>query len=93
MNEDRMAVMYGPLVLAADFAHNPEICEMQAGRLRYIGPAAEDGVPRFTTDGIICEPGIEPARFTLTLVPYYAVGADGSEFVVWMKRPQREEEA
>ena len=97
-NDGRAAVMYGPLVLAAEAAHNPEgaglpdlaIAADSSTQLRLRMPPKDGhgGVPRFETAGLLDPPGAtEPQRITLSLVPYYAAGSAGSPFVVWMKRP------
>lgn len=98
-NTGKMAVMYGPLVLAADASHNPRahaapteigpaVDDTAEFKLHLTDKGKSDGVPRFETDGIAYTKGAtQPSCFMLSLVPYYAVGADGSEFVVWIKRP------
>ena len=91
----RVALMYGPLVLAADIAHNTQ--PIPASFL-YLATATDDttkismsrvatgGAPVFVTDGLALEPGRpQPHPVTLRLRPYYAVGS--SFFTVWLKRP------
>ncbi len=91
-NEGKVAVMVGPIVMAADEGHNPDCkpitrCEVSG--------AGEDiskfSLTRSTEGSKVAEPvyvvssnGDVPA---LRLVPFYAAGQDGSRFAVWMARP------
>lgn len=93
-NDGKMAVMYGPLVLAADLLQN-----VKGATIAGIGPAVDNSAkfklrrtgtsesPSFATNGLVLVDG-KPSQCKLSLTPYYAAGASGSQFVIWMKRPE-----
>jgi uncharacterized protein len=94
-NAGKVAVLYGPLVLAADGKYNPAVRALAETAVAAADPAALElrladcggleGVPRFEVAGLAPAPGATaPQRLTLSLVPYYIAGAEGSPFVVWM---------
>jgi hypothetical protein len=99
-NEGRMAVLYGPLVLAEDQGLNAGDGAILTNR----APACDDpakfqiqrvegeGLPRFETDGLLfkkaaADAPAKPEPCKLFLTPYYAAGSDASPFCVWMPRP------
>ncbi|MCS7254888.1 MAG: glycoside hydrolase family 127 protein [Armatimonadota bacterium] len=97
-NEGKMALMYGPLVLAVDERHLPA----EARPLDAISMPSEDaeklplkiapisgssalwaGEAAFETDGIILG---KESKFKLRLTDFAHAGAKGSAFTVWIKR-------
>jgi DUF1680 family protein len=100
-NAGLAAVMYGPIVLAADEAHNPGMKPITRAALAEDDPAKfklrrDEGesaadVPVFTTEGRALTDISQPA--SLRLVPYYAAGQDGSRFAVWLRRAGAQEAA
>jgi hypothetical protein len=100
-NADRMAILYGPLALAADRAHNPN----SGLNVENIAPATEKAdefklrgttgpgaaaTPMFETDGVtFTGDSAAPKRTncTLALTPYSAAGGDKAPICVWLKRP------
>jgi DUF1680 family protein len=91
-NAGRATVTVGPIVLAADEGHNPECrpisrCELpgagedsSAFHVSRETAAGKSGVPVYE----VAAPGAEKP---LRLIPFYAAGADGSSFAVWLSRP------
>jgi uncharacterized protein len=92
-NDGKMSVMYGPLVLAADMSQNPKGATIANIGAAVDNPAkfklrrARGGESVFTTDGLMQTEDGKATRLKLSLTPYYAAGASGSQFVIWMKRP------
>lgn len=97
-NAGKAAVMVGPVVLAADEGHNPGVkpitrCEVAgAGEdttkfsLNAVSNSGPGDVPIYE----VSAPG---SPNPLRLVPFYAAGADGSRFAVWLNRPGQQRAA
>ncbi len=83
-NPGRFAVMYGPLVLAADEGHNPEL-----GPLNRVAPETRTVFGAGQGDALLemvtaaRQPGGESPP--LRLMPFYAVGNDHSPLIVWLR--------
>lgn len=96
-NAGRAAVMVGPIVLAADEGHNPDLkplarVELLADdsgglRLHRTSAGSQQGEPVFETRCAVAGVANTGTLTTLRLVPFYSAGQDGSRFEVWMPRP------
>ena len=94
-NAGKIAIMHGPLVLAADSALNPDIANFKrlelatdkasAFGLTLAPKRARSGEIVYRTDGrVLGKPGTVP----LYLTPYATAGQDGkSHYAVWINRP------
>lgn len=92
-NAGKAAVMVGPIVLAADEGHNPDLKPLQRvalaqeasakSTLKLVQTASSAGEPVYETDAVQLVNG-EAKPVKLKLVPYYAAGQDGSRFSVWL---------
>lgn len=92
-NEGKVAYAYGPLILAADQAHNPDL--KKPARAEVIAAAdppfqrVDTGKPNellFTSEGYLRR-GSKPAdKQPINLVPFFSAGADRGTFVVWIKK-------
>lgn len=90
-NADRAVAMYGPLVLAADAVHNPELptvrqaafaADKDAFKLVPAPDRSRHGEPVWKTDG-----RIGGKASPLYLTPFAAAGGDGkSAYSVWLAR-------
>jgi DUF1680 family protein len=90
-NAGKATVMVGPLVLAADEGHNAghrpiARCELAGSgdgqapfQVSRESTTGKDGVPVYDVPA-------QGATSPLRLVPFYAAGADGSMFAVWLNR-------
>ncbi len=97
-NEVKMALMYGPLVLAVDERHLPKAVPLNAVSLPHEDaeklPLNVVTIPNekalwahevaFETDGVVL--GEEKDKFKLRLTDFAHAGANGSTFAVWMNR-------
>ncbi len=84
-NYARAALAWGPFILAADSALNPQVESVQA--LRLAGnpepvPAGPAGALRFSTS--VRGPWDNAPR-AITLVPFADAGATGGEYRVWLR--------
>jgi DUF1680 family protein len=95
-NAGREAVMYGPLVLAADQAHNPNARTLTRVALAtndphsfklHLAGTGKEGEPIFDTEGQVRNAGGSLEKTTLHLTPFYAAGEDGDRFQVWLRSP------
>lgn len=94
-NDGRAAVMSGPLVLAADSEHNPNVPALNrlafkadsvaSLKLRRVNNASIAGEPVWETEGVIRSGG-ETKTVPLRLVPFYAAGQKGGRYEVWIHR-------
>ncbi len=93
-NAGKAAITVGPLVLAVDEGHNPELKPIQRValaesdpakfKLRKIDGASISNEPVYETDGLQTVGAGEPKPVKLRLTPYYAAGQDGSRYSVWL---------
>jgi DUF1680 family protein len=75
-NEGRVAVMYGPLVLALDQASNKSPIDS----LTIAAPSSGAFALEHADDSAVFKAN------GLTLTPYYAAGLDKSPFNIWIKK-------
>jgi DUF1680 family protein len=92
-SEGRLAFSAGPLVLAVDEKHNPGLKPLQRvelvsdPKLSRLSRGTDADEQVWETDCLFLAPGATERRASkLKLVPYYAAGADGSRFEVWIRR-------
>lgn len=97
-NEGKIALMYGPLILAVDERFLPKdvksvgdvsLPDEDVGKLSFkVVPIADDaiwsGEVAFETDGTVTS---DPkSRFKLRMVDFAHAGAKGNKFTVWLKQ-------
>ncbi len=92
-NAGHAAVMWGPLVLAADASLNPDVplesVVLRGGSpdelhlVRVSEPADAEGA-QFQIDALLPSPGA-PRNLRLRLCPFYVASSTGSRFLVWMR--------
>jgi DUF1680 family protein len=89
-NQGRVALLYGPLVLAADDALLPDqkLIDLAVPKLLEVAPEPATGIwktwpgaQQFRVNAVTRREG-QP--FTATLVPFADAGMDGSHFKVWL---------
>ncbi len=86
------AVMYGPLVLAADEEHNPSLAPIHSALIdirnlssvRFLKPTDSSASLVFGVPGQIQEPSGSSRKVTISFVPFFTAGQDGSKFAVWL---------
>jgi len=97
-NAGRLAVVRGPVVLAADERFNPSLSPLSAVALASQQPELRistrmrdaDGLPVYETEGVVMrdiEGRKAGERVTLRLSPFSSAGAEGTQFWVWLPRP------
>jgi len=97
-NAGRLAVVRGPVVLAADERFNPSLSPLSAVALASQRPELRistrmhdaDGLPVYETEGVVMrdiEGRKAGERVTLRLSPFSSAGAEGTQFWVWLPRP------
>jgi uncharacterized protein len=92
-NAGRAAVMYGPLVLSADEADNPNARPitrlalaqdtLSTFNLKLTTPTGKADAPRFETEATLTD----SSKHKLILRPFYDAGSSGSRYHVWLRRP------
>jgi DUF1680 family protein len=95
-NSGRVAILRGPMVLAADEYFNPDLTPLKDMALANPQPKLRpsvslrdaDGLPVYETEGVLMQQGsfTDGRRVTLKLVPFASAGALGKEFAVWLGR-------
>lgn len=83
-NAGRAAITVGPLVMAFDEADNPKAGPAAGARIANAPTVRPSAVRGAITCAAQAAPG-GPAA-TLRLRPYYAAGASGGRFAVWLRR-------
>ncbi|MGC8667399.1 MAG: glycoside hydrolase family 127 protein [Chthonomonadales bacterium] len=92
-NSGRAAVMWGPLVLAADAALNPGLSVEHVAlraetasdlHLRILPHGGDEEDAQFEADAVVPSEG-SPQKVRVRLCPFYAASSRGSDFLVWMR--------